>query len=54
MATKEFDRQFNISHMNIYEAGSNSLKQSLIDGDIDIALLGSLGDAIDDKLQIFP
>ncbi|MGO2909170.1 MAG: LysR family transcriptional regulator [Leuconostoc citreum] len=54
MATKEFDRQFNISHMNIYEAGSNSLKQSLIDGDIDIALLGSLGDDVDDKLQIFP
>lgn len=54
MATKAFDRQYNIDHMHIYEAGSNGLTQSLINGDIDLALLGSLGQATNDKLQVFP
>lgn len=54
LATKAFDRQYNIDHMHIYEAGSNGLTQSLINGDIDLALLGSLGQATNDKLQVFP
>lgn len=52
-ATKEFDRQFNIQHMTLYEAGSNTLKKSLINGNIDIALLGSLNQDDDDRLKTF-
>ncbi|MFT9389257.1 MAG: LysR family transcriptional regulator [Leuconostoc sp.] len=54
LATKAFDRQYDIDHMQIYEAGSNGLTQSLINGDIDLALLGSLGQNTTDKLQVFP
>ncbi|KGB50835.1 transcriptional regulator [Leuconostoc mesenteroides P45] len=50
-ASKEFDKRFNIKNMHIYEAGSNVLKRSLIDGDIDIALLGSLNCDANNELQ---
>lgn len=54
IATKQFDRQFNITNMNIYEAGSNILKKALIAGDIDIALLGSLSQPHEKDLLIMP
>ncbi|MBS1008220.1 LysR family transcriptional regulator [Leuconostoc suionicum] len=50
VASKEFDKQFNIQNMHIFEAGSNVLKQSLIDGDVDIALLGSLDSDVTNEL----
>ena len=39
--------------MTLYEAGSNTLKKSLINGNIDIALLGSLNQDDDDRLKTF-
>ncbi|CAM3162349.1 LysR family transcriptional regulator [Leuconostoc rapi] len=50
VASKEFDKRFNIKNMHIYEAGSNVLKKSLIDGEVDIALLGSLNSDVTDEL----
>jgi len=54
IAAREFDRQFNINNMAIYEAGSNYLKQALMAGEIDIALLGALNVPQDDELLIIP
>ncbi|GMA69035.1 LysR family transcriptional regulator [Leuconostoc litchii] len=54
VATKQFDQQFNINNMSIYESGSNNLKKALIDGDIDIALLGSLNQSQEKDLLIMP
>ena len=54
IAAREFDRQFNINNMAIYEAGSNYLKQALMAGEIDIALLGALNMPQDDELLIIP
>lgn len=50
VASKEFDKQFNIQNMHIFEAGSNVLKRSLINGDVDIALLGSLDSDVTNEL----
>lgn len=53
-ASKEFDKYFNIKNMHIYEAGSNVLKKSLLDGDVDIALLGSLNSNVHEELNQEP
>ncbi|AVH75788.1 LysR family transcriptional regulator [Weissella koreensis] len=52
--SKEFDKYFNIKNMHIYEAGSNVLKKSLLDGEVDIALLGSLNNNVHDELNQEP